>query len=667
MFKKSFIKLLIIVLSIPLFAIQLKTNNIPLQLNSLFTDHMVLQQSKSVAFWGVNTPYQKVTVSGSWGMSETTTTDSYGKWKLNILSPKAGGPYVVTVQSNNTSLSINDVLIGEVWLSSGQSNMEMPLKGWAPNDVIDNAEEEIAKSVFPEIRMFTVERQLSLDPKNTFEGNWKVSNPETAGNFSASAYFFARKLHKELNVPIGIIHSSWGGTPAEAWTSHEQIKKLGDFNDILTTLDAQNQHKAIIYWFSKWKTVSIPSTDAQWNNLDFNDYKATQLDYNDSHWNNMNLPGRIDDIADGKVDGVIWFRKNVYIEDVDTDYTLTIGAIDDMDATYINGHKIGGFVGSGHSSTKREFTIPKSLLVSGKNTIAIRAIDVGGPGSFAGPMELTNTKGLNITLTGNWKYKLVAEIYQNQFYVYGIEKSDIEKRTTVIKLHPKLPSVLYNAMIHPLIPFTIKGVIWYQGEENVGRAAQYKRLFPAMIEDWRTQWNYDFPFYFVQIAPFQYNGNNDVTLDKSQKLRDAQRQALNTKNTGMVVTIDIGNFNNIHPSNKQDIGMRLAGLALANDYGKHLIPSGPLFKSLKVSMRKIILDFDYIGSGLIAKGDLLGFEIAGVDKKFVFANATIVGNKIELSANPVSKPLYARYAWKDKAVPSLFNKEGLPATSFTTE
>jgi sialate O-acetylesterase len=655
----------IVVFCVSFFSFQLKTKSKPLRLNALFKDHMVLQQKRSVAFWGANTPNEKVTVSSSWGKSETTITDSDGNWKLHVLTPKAGGPYTIYVQDDHSNILIKDVLIGEVWLASGQSNMEMPLRGWAPNDAIDNSEEEIAKSDYPEIRMFTVERQLSLDPKVTFNGKWKVSTPETSGGFSASAYFFARKLHKELNVPIGVIHSSWGGTPVEAWTSNAQIKNLGDFNAVLQTIDAKNQHTAVSDWFSKWKTQSIPNNEKAWNNLDFNDSAATQIEYNDSHWNYMNLPGRFDDIEEGEVDGAIWFRKNVCIEDLDSDYTLTIGAIDDMDATYVNGHKVGGFAGEGQSSTKREFTISKSLLVNGKNTIAIRAIDIGGPGSFTGPMQLTNKAGLYMPLNGNWKYKLVAEIYQKNFYLYGIEKSDKEKSATVVKTHPKLPSVLYNAMIHPLIPYTIKGAIWYQGEENVSRSEQYKRLFPAMIKDWRTQWNDNFPFYFVQIAPFQYHGG-DRSLDQSQKLREAQRHALKIKNTGMVVTLDIGNFNNIHPSNKQDVGKRLAGLALAKDYGKSLMSSGPLFKSLKVSEGKIILEFDYTGSGLLAKGDLRGFEIAGSDEKFVLANAKIVNNKVELSAKTITKPRYARYAWKDKAVPSLFNMEGLPASSFTT-
>tara|TARA_R110002111_G_scaffold192036_5_gene258358 strand:- start:943 stop:2829 length:1887 start_codon:yes stop_codon:yes gene_type:complete len=628
---------------------------------------MVLQQNTNVAFWGIYTPNKKVTVSGSWGKITTTIANAQGHWKLNLETPKAGGPFKVEIETDKHSKTLTDIMIGEVWLASGQSNMEMTLRGWPPNDIIDNSEEEIAKADYPEIRMFTVIKQLSLDPENALTGNWKISSPETTGDFSASAYFFARKLHKTLNVPIGIIHSSWGGTPAESWTSNQAINEIGDFDDILKKLDDISDHKEESDWFSKWETASVPLDDKGWDKLAFYDNELKQIQYNDSQWDDMYLPGRFDDIVKGDFDGVMWFRKIINIENIDSDYTLSIGAVDDMDVIYINGQKIGSYAGISYANTKREYKIPKSFLNKGDNTIAIRAIDVGGPGLFKGPMLLDNQAGSKVSLSGNWKSKMVAEIYKNKFYFYGIDKLDLSKRAISIKLNPGIPSVLYNAMIHPLIPYTIKGAIWYQGEANVGRAEQYQRLFPAMIKDWRTQWNYDFPFYFVQIAPFQYHGNNDVSLDQSQKLREAQRHALKTKYTGMVVTLDIGNFNNIHPSNKQDVGRRLARLALANDYGKPIVPSGPLFKSLKVVEQKMILDFDYTGSGLMAKGDLLGFEIAGTDKNYVYANAKIVDNKIELSASAISKPMYVRYGWKNKAVPSLFNIEGLPASSFISE
>jgi sialate O-acetylesterase len=648
------------------FAFQAKNEIDHLKLSPLFKDHMVLQQQRSVPFWGINTPNEKVTVSTSWGKSETITTDSDGNWKSNILTPKAGGPYTINVQASSSNILISDVLIGEVWLASGQSNMEMPLKGWSPNDIVNNSEEEIFNADYPNIRMFTVERHMAFNPLKTINGTWQVANSETAGDFSATAYFFARKLYKTLNIPIGIIHSSWGGTPAEAWTSKAPLKTLEDFKSVLESIESQNQVQVLENWFSKWKIIPIPNTAERWHTIGFDDDEAAQPDYNDTHWSHINLPGRYDDIIEGEIDGVFWFRKKVLIENIETDYKLTIGAIDDMDATYVNGQKVGGLVGYGHSGTKREFNIPKSLLQKGENTIAIRAIDVGGPGSFSGPMLLSNSSGNDILLDRNWKYKLVAEIFKNEFYVYGINKSAFQNRTEVLKLHPKIPTVLFNAMIHPLIPYTVKGVIWYQGEENVSRAEQYKQLFPTMIQDWRKQWQDNFPFYFVQIAPFQYHRGNRC-LDQSQKLREAQRLALKTENTGMVVTMDIGNFNNIHPSNKQDVGARLAGLALANDYGKPIVASGPLYKSFKISGNTLILDFDYVGSGLIAKGTLSGFEIADGNKKYVFAKAKIVGNKVYLFSPFIDKPQYARYAWRDKGIPSLFNKEGLPASSFTTE
>ena len=381
----------------------------------------------------------------------------------------------------------------------------------------------------------------------------------------------------------------------------------------------------------------------------------------------MYLPGQFDAIIQTDFDGVIWFRKTVHIRDLDSDYTLAIEAIDDMDVIYVNGNKVGSFAGTHYSNSKRAYKVPKTFLNKGANTIAIRAIDVGGPGTFKGPMLLISDSGSKISLSGYWYYRMSAEIYKSKLYLYGTEHLNLNDKPTSIKVNPKLPTVLFNAMIHPLVPYTIKGTIWYQGEDNVGRAEQYKRLFPGMISDWREKWNYDFPFYFVQIAPFQYHGENNTALDQSQKLREAQRITLNTKNTGMVVTMDIGNFNNIHPSNKQAVGNRLAGLALLNDYGKQIVASGPLFKGIKRQADILVVNFDQIGSSLISKGNLRGFEIAGADKVYKTAEAKIINNTIELSASTVSNPKYARYGWSDKAVPCLFNFEGLPASSFTSE
>ena len=639
----------------------------PIELNALFSDHMVLQQSSKVSFWGSCTPNDTLSVKGSWGGKSSTLVDPNGNWKLDLETPKAGGPFTIEIETKFYKKSLVDVMIGEVWLASGQSNMEMPLRGWPPNDVINNSKEEIEKSDYSEIRMFTVQRQLSLKPMKTFKGSWKASSPETAAEFSAAAYFFARRLHKTLNVPIGIINSSWGGTPVEAWTSSRQVKKTGDFDSILNAINFVDNQKGISDWFSKWKSLDIPVGDKQWDELVVYDSEFKQVDYDDSQWDEVYLPGQFDAIIQTDFDGVIWFRKTVHIRDLDSDYTLAIEAIDDMDVIYVNGNKVGSFAGTHYSNSKRAYKVPKTFLNKGANTIAIRAIDVGGPGTFKGPMLLISDSGSKISLSGYWYYRMSAEIYKSKLYLYGTEHLNLNDKPTSIKVNPKLPTVLFNAMIHPLVPYTIKGTIWYQGEDNVGRAEQYKRLFPGMISDWREKWNYDFPFYFVQIAPFQYHGENNTALDQSQKLREAQRITLNTKNTGMVVTMDIGNFNNIHPSNKQAVGNRLAGLALLNDYGKQIVASGPLFKGIKRQADILVVNFDQIGSSLISKGNLRGFEIAGADKVYKTAEAKIINNTIELSASTVSNPKYARYGWSDKAVPCLFNFEGLPASSFTSE
>lgn len=652
---------------LPSFAFQDKNDTISLQLTSLFSDHMVLQQKSNVKFWGTDKPNNEITISTSWENESKTIVDINGHWNVSIGTPSAGGPFKIEIKSNQHKIVLNDIMIGEVWLASGQSNMEMTLMGWPPNDIINNADEEIAKSSNSKIRMFNVEKQISINPLGDVKGSWKVSSPEETKNFSASAYFFAKELFKKLQVPIGIINSSWGGTPAESWTSKKTIDTFNEFKSVTQSINTSDLFKNELKWFSQFKAIGIPTTDEQWINLNLLDNLIVEKSYNDSDWEEIQLPGRYDNqINGGEFNGAVWFRKNIVIDNLDSDYILTIGAVDDMDETYVNGHKIGGLIGMGFWNKKREFKIPKSILKKGNNTIAVRAIDAEGVGEIIGPMTLSNNN-IKVSLNGNWKYKLIAEIYNNKFYLYGINNIDFNSRIKTIKLNSGVPTVLYNGMINPLVPYTIKGVIWYQGESNVGRADQYENLFPAMIRDWREKWNYDFPFYYVQIAPYQYNINKDSLLDQSQELREAQRNSLKTKNTGMVVTMDIGNFNNIHPSNKQDIGSRLARLALSNNYNINIVPSGPIFNGLKVIGSKLILEFENPGSRLISKGDLLGFEIAGADKKYVFANAKIINNQVELYSDKIKNPLYARYAWKDKAVPSLFNLEGLPASSFKYE
>ena len=636
-----------------------------LKVNQLFSDHMVLQQQENVVFWGESSPNQKLTLIASWGRKASTTADANGNWKIKLETPKAGGPYSISVNNADNTIIIKDVLIGEVWLASGQSNMDLPVKGWLPNDTVVNSAQVIAHANYPTIRFLRVPFNISTTPSDSITAKWILATPKTVGDFSATAYFYARKLQQELNVPVGIIQSSIGGTPAEAWTSKESLSKLGDFDKTIAGLD--KLQSTIETWFNKRPFHTVPRTDEEWSNLRLNDQAASKSNFDDSDWGTLQLPGRFDKLSSGEFDGVMWLRKEFAMQDTNADYILDIGSIDDMDETYINGQKVGGLIGAGLASTPRKMIIPKSLLVSGRNIIAIRVIDTGGPGFVNGPITLTSNNGNLISLAGNWKSRLVAENVSGKFYSYNFQ-TNISERPDISLLNSNSPTVLFNAMINPLIPYTIKGTIWYQGESNVGRAEQYKQLFPTMIEDWRSKWGYEFPFYFVQIAPYLYDAPNQK--EQSQKLRNAQRYALKLQKTGMAVTLDIGNLKTVHPANKQEVGNRLARFALANEYGRKQVTSGPLFKSATVSGNKMIVTFDSksIGSGLKVYGDQLsGFEVSGVDGIYVSAQAEIKNDEVIVSSSSVASPTHVRYAWSDGSVASLFNKEGLPASTFISE
>ena len=641
-------------------------------LNSLFSDHMVLQQQQEVTLWGKYTPKEKISVKADWGSESTAKVDEKGNWRLNLTTPEAGGPFEVSVSTRDTTITLVDVMVGEVWLASGQSNMEMPLEGYLPDEPIDNNTEEIAAADYPDIRSYKVVRATSKTPLNQSEGQWKVTSPENANKFSATAYFFARKLHQELNVPIGIINSDWGGTPVESWMSREKIKQLGEFEKQLKAIESIDTIEIKTY-LSNFPAVSLPSDRSDintWDALDLEDGAFSQTDFDDSSWENVNLPGLIEewDLASGD-DGAFWFRKQVAIADVSSDYKFIVdGGIDDMDVVYVNGQKIGS---TNCWNCPREYVIPKSILEEGENTIAIRVINTSYGGGFRGQMFLSSNSGEKISIEGEWRYQHIAGLNyisgNQKFYLYHLNPEALVKKPASLSSNNDFysannPGVLYNGMINPLIPYGIKGAIWYQGESNVGRADQYEKIFPGMIEDWRARWNSNFSFYFVQIAPFSY-GN-----ELSPALRDAQRKSLISPNTGMAVTMDIGDSISIHPGNKQDVGDRLARLALFNDYGADIVASGPLYKSHTISGNKIILEFDLFGSELMARDSgLTGFEVAGVDKVYVPATAKIVKDKIEVFSPAIKKPKFVRYAWRDYIVGTLFNKEGLPASSFTIE
>ena len=637
-------------------------------MNSLFSDNMVLQQQEEVAFWGTYSPGQKVSVSTSWGKENNVIADEQGKWSQKLSTPKAGGPYEISIITNDSTILFKNVLIGEVWIAAGQSNMAMPLTGFLPYEPVANYQEEIANAKYPTIRMFTVEKNTSPSKLDRVKGDWQVCFPTTADKFSATGYFFARKLQQELAIPIGIIHTAWGGTEAEAWTSKEGLK---DFPEFIKEIEAFDVIK-ITNWTNQFASKPKPNSLEELEQFDLQDEQISNPQFDDSKWAVIDLPHEgclsKDFIpatnTDQFLNGAFWYRKTVQIEDMDSEYQLHIGSIDDGDVTYINGHKIGATL---NWSEKRKYSIPKSLLQKGKNTVAIKQLDTGGGSAISGPIYLENKRGDKISLEGAWSGLFYGDLSSQDLIIYGLDHQDkLKDKPLVINSGPNdLSSSLFNGMLNPLIPYTIKGAIWYQGESNVGRAEQYEKLFPAMIKDWRAHWQKEFPFYFVQIAPFSYRGDSE---NKSADLRDAQRKTLTLSKTGMASTMDIGKSKSLHPDNKQDVGIRLALLALDKDYGVNVVSSGPLYKSHTIIKNKILLEFDHIGSGLMAKNaQLESFEIAGADKQFVAATAKIVEDKIEVVATTIDQPVYARYAWKDFIVGSLFNKEGLPASSFTTE
>lgn len=641
-----------------------------LSLPRIFGDHMVMQQNSEIMLWGEATPESEITIQTGWGGPQTIKVTKSGKWDAELPTPEAGGSYELKISNKDTTVTFKDILLGEVWLASGQSNMEMPLEGWPPNDTINYSRKEIKTADYPAIRMFTVQRALSAIPAKDVTGEWQITTPENAASFSATAYFFARKLHKELNVPVGIVHASWGGTPAESWVSEESLRAFGEFDEALEAIDVTGEEQKD---FDQWKS-RFPITKmepAAIINTDLGDIEASKSNFNDSKWMEMKLPtanGWEPNL--GAFDGVVWFRKkfNVKNEPSGT-FSLSLGPVDDMDVTYINGIEVGKMIEDGLYKVDRIYAIPDSVLVQGENTIAIKVIDTRGGGGIYGAPEqlyLEDETGGKIELAGTWKYQPVAEYRNSMLYQYGLDRQIFEGRPKWLSyISPHTGTVLYNGMIAPVIDYTFQGAIWYQGESNVGRAEQYGRLFPQLIKDWRNQVGKDFPFYFVQIAPYNYKSPNSVA---SAGLRDAQRKTLSLPNTGMVVTLDIGNNINIHPGNKQEVGKRLALWALNDFYDEKTIPSGPLYRSATVDGNRVNVQFDYAGEALRNGTEgLTGFEIAGSDSIFYKAGASIEDSTLVLFSPLVSKPLIIRYAWSDTARATLFNNAGLPASSFSEE
>lgn len=639
---------------------------------AIFSDNMVLQQKSFVPIWGKAKPNTKVKIETTWKQFAETKVNEDGNWVVKIKTPKAGGPYEMKIVLDDTSIVYKNVLIGEVWLCSGQSNMEMPLEGWPPRDTIFGSAQEIKNAENPNIRFFTVTRAISNKPEFNCEGTWVESNSETAARFSATAYFFGKKLYNELKVPIGLIHSSWGGTPVEAWTSKKYISQVDVYKQIVEQLDkSKDEISKLKEWLNTKPVIDVRMKEEKWKGLDFQDSMCQNIDFNDSNWRQMTLPTNWERTELGNFDGVVWFRKKIEIPEswINKELILELGPIDDMDVTYVNGIKVGGYEAEGYWQIDRIYTISADLVKDKYLTIAVRVIDTQGGGGIWGAKEKMKIypKDSNeiISLAGNWNYLPVAEYSGGKFYVFGALNEEFYNRPKLsVDLSSNTPSALYNAMIAPLIPYKIKGVIWYQGESNTGNPELYKTTFPLMIKNWREDWGQNFSFYYVQIAPYNYGEQTP-----SQKLREAQLKTLSVPKTGMAVTLDIGNPQNIHPGNKKDVGERLALWALAKDYNKKVVYSGPIYKSMKTVKDRIELTFDYVDGGLVIKerNGENNFLIAGEDKVFKKAQVKVVGKKLIVTNPEIKNPVAVRYCWDNTSEATLFNKAGLPASSFRTD
>ena len=552
-------------------------------------------------------------------------------------------------------------MIGEVWFASGQSNMEMPMSGF-PYGTILNGPEDIANSTNNDIRIFMASRNMSFKEENELDGAWKTASPKNTPQFGATCYYFAKKLNAELGVPVGIINSSWGGTPVESWIPQEYIKTVPEYSQIVKDIAASSP---IIdkrnNWLAQKQSVSM------FPRPDLGDGDLAKPDFNDSKWHSMNVPGLWESNNEVRAfDGIVWFRKTIKITPAmaGKELVISLGAIDDGDETFFNGELIGH---TNNYQADRVYTVPADKVKAGKAVIAIRVTDNQGGGGLYGQLAKLKcyTKGNEksaISLAGSWKYLPIAELSRGKLYKFDIPTMEFYQRPiSPTDLSEMTATTLYNAMVAPFAGYAMAGAIWYQGEANVGHAEEYTRTFPLMVKAWREKWNQgDFPFYYVQIAPYDYGTNGH-----SEEIREAQRVSLSIKNSGMASTIDIGNNKNIHPANKVDVGNRLALWAFKNIYGKDVVCSGPLYKSQEIKGNAIYLSFDY-ADGLNAKGGTLkDFEIAGKDGKYYPATAVIEGSKVKVSSEKVASPTSVRYLWSDCVdQATLYNGAGLPASSF---
>ncbi|WP_369824014.1 sialate O-acetylesterase [Reichenbachiella sp. 5M10] len=645
MMKKHFI------LSLLLLFILFGVSQAEIRLPKLVSNGMVLQRDTPLKIWGWADPSEDITVRFK-GKKYTTTTSATGEWSVTMRATKAGGPYTMQIQGKDDSITLSNLLVGDVWMCAGQSNMVHYLGVHQ-----QRYRQEIAEANYPEIRQFLVPTNPQLQGTATDipQGEWKEANPENVLKFSVVAYFFAKNLYDQYQVPIGLINASVGGTPIEAWISEEGFEPFPSITKTLT----QNKDTAYVNQKNriaqKYRAAAPPQPQDDGLTASTPWY---DLSYKPTHWHNINIPGYWEDQGIRNLDGAVWYRREIDIPASMTGVATKIfmGRIIDADQIYINGTQVGGKT---YKYPQRIYDIPVGLLKTGKNLITIRVVNYGGKGGFVPdkPYYLA-TENDTLDLKGTWQYK-VSQVFRPK----------APQPSGVSAQHQ--PTALYNGMVVPFTQSPIKGIVWYQGESNGGNPQAYEKLMETLIQDWRTKWNdSNLPFLYAQLPDYM-----DVdylpTESNWAELREAQRLALDVPNTAMAVTLGLGEWNDVHPDNKKPVGDRLALAAKALAYDdKKVVYSGPMFRSASVEGSQVTLSFDHVGSGLISQdGEALRwFALAGVDQNYVWADAKIENNQIVLSSDEINQPIYVRYAWQDNPMDvNFYNQEGLPASPFQTQ
>ena len=607
-----------------------------LKLPKLFADHMVLQRNQPIKVWGWSGPKSKVTLAFN-GESQKIKADETGYFEGSLKAQTAGGPYTMTVSDSEGVLTFSDVLVGDVWIAGGQSNMEWQLQ-WNVNDW----EAEVKDSNYPQVRVYKVPNDYSSKPLQDISGGeWLIACDTNSPKFSAVAWFFAKQNHLEKGVPVGVVESHWGGTPAEAWTSIETLTRTTGYEEIADTIlhpkkpwtevEKENEQKDERKWELMRDEAGAVASGAQ------------MVDFDDSNWQKYDLP------CNCKMTDLAWLRRDVQLSpDTIQEVELFISNVVQEAFVFFNGELLWS---KQWNEDTKPLAINPELVQSGKNVITYRVANSWDNNVYFGrPNEMwLKVNGVKVSLEGNWKYS-----------------NDIEPKIPMAVKMFQMPSFLYNAKIAPIGGYTARGVIWYQGESNADKPQYYQELFGNMIGDWRDLWGEDLPFLYVQLANFMKRQEQPVESQWAE-LREAQTQTLALPNTAMAVTIDIGNADDIHPRNKQDVGKRLWLAAKKVSYGEDVVFSGPVVKSAVKDEGMVKITFDHVGSGLMSKGELKGFALQDSNGDWEWADAEIKGDVVIVSASNVKNPKSVSYAWGDNPEATLYNEEELPAVPFRIE